>query len=140
MKEYNIGQVLFVLLKGDTSIHPVMIVEEVKKKTLQGATTEYTVETVAKAGKRNRVPLSDLDATVFDDISSAREFLLRNANDAIERICENAVRFANKNFSDRETFEKPHVNNTHHEEVNGETVVLENGVKARISIPENWLE
>jgi hypothetical protein len=138
MKEYNIGQVLFVLLKGDTNIHPVMVVEEVKKKTLQGASTEYTVEIVLKGGKRNRVPLSELDATVFDNLDNAREQLVLNATNAIQRICDVAAASAKKNFSgvsDPVVPRKQIENDLNDDDTGNDTIILDNGVKARIILP-----
>ncbi len=137
MKEYSIGQVLFVLLKGDTNIHPVMVVEELKKKTLQGASTEYTVEIVTKGGKRNRVPLSELDATVFDGVEHAREHLIVNATTAIQRICDVATQAAKKHFAEVAPTvpQKRQIEPEIDDDINGETVVLDDGVKARIILP-----
>jgi hypothetical protein len=137
MKEYSIGQVLFVLLKGDTNIHPVMVVEELKKKTLQGASTEYTVEIVTKGGKRNRVPLSELDATVFDGVEHAREHLIVNATTAIQRICDVAAQAAKKHFAEVAPTvpQKRQIEPEIDDDINGETVVLDDGVKARIILP-----
>jgi len=137
MKEYSIGQVLFVLLKGDTNIHPVMVVEELKKKTLQGASTEYTVEIVTKGGKRNRVPLSELDATVFEGVEHAREHLIVNATTAIQRICDIAAQVAKKHFTEVAPTvpQKRQIEPEIDDDINGETVVLDNGVKARIILP-----
>ena len=137
MKEYSIGQVLFVLLKGDTNIHPVMVVEELKKKTLQGASTEYTVEIVTKGGKRNRVPLSELDATVFEGVEHAREHLIVNATTAIQRICDIAAQVAKKHFVEvvPTVPQKRQIEPEIDDDINGETVVLDNGVKARIILP-----
>ncbi len=137
MKEYSIGQVLFVLLKGDTNIHPVMVVEELKKKTLQGASTEYTVEIVTKGGKRNRVPLSELDATVFDGVEHAREHLIVNATTAIQRICDIATQAAKKHFVEVAPTvpQKRQIEPEIDDDINGETVVLDDGVKARIILP-----
>lgn len=135
MKEYSIGQVLFILLKGDTSIHPVLVSEEVRKKTLQGSTTEYTVELVLKNGKRNHVVLSEIEAQVFDDIDSARSFLLGNATKAINEICDAASRNSNKWFASKSEQEIPvrHINTDLVEDV--PMVELGNGVVARVRLP-----
>ncbi len=138
MKEYSIGQVLFVLLKGDTNIHPVMVVEELKKKTLQGASTEYTVEIISKGGKRNRVLLTELEATVFDSVENAREHLIINATTAIQRICDVATQSARKHFSEvaPAVVQRRHIEpELIDDDINGETVLLDDGVKARIILP-----
>lgn len=135
MKEYSIGQVLFTLMKGDTSIHPVLVTEEVRKKTLQGSTTEYTVELVLKNGKRSHVVLSEIEAQVFDRIDDARSFLLGNATRAINEICDTATRNSDKWFSTKTEQELPvrHINTELAEEV--PMVELGNGVVARVRLP-----
>ena len=139
MKEYTIGQVLFVLLKGETSIHPLLVVEELRKKTLQGVTTEYTVEVVSGKGKKVKFNLSELEAIVFDDIASAKAHLLRNATEAIDNICNVATSLAEKWLVTTQTKVNdvpplPHFAEDEEEE----SITLENGVKARVILPPNF--
>jgi len=137
MKEYYVGQVLYVLLKGETNIHPVLVTEELRKKTLQGVLTEYTVEIVAgKSGKRNPVSLSELNATVFENIGEAKSYLIDNATDAINRICNIAQATAEKWFS----VQTPETNHKESEYSSEEEdkIILENGVKARVIMPPEF--
>jgi len=137
MKEYYIGQVLYVLLKGDTTIHPVLVVEELRKKTLQGVLTEYTVEVVTgKNGKKTTSSLSDLDATVFENIEEAKTFLVSNATEAINRICDAAKATAEKwlTVQTPQTYETD--NEVPYEEE--DKIVLENGMKARVILPPDF--
>lgn len=134
MKEYSIGQVLFILLKGDTSIHPVLVTEEVRKRTVQGSTVEYTVELVLKTGKRSHVMLSELEAHVFDDISDARSYLINNATKAINDICSSASQNAEKWFSRKiETSPPRQLSNELMEDA--PMIELDNGVVARVRLP-----
>ena len=38
---YHVGQVLFVILNKKTQVYPMMVVEEIIKKTMQGEETNY---------------------------------------------------------------------------------------------------
>lgn len=138
MKEHDIGQILFVLLKGETNIHPVLVVEELRKKTLQGESIDYTVEVAAKGGKKSRVNLHELEATVFVDVEEARDFLVSNATKAIGDICERAKVAAARLFGEEQptpaTKDERQTAPT-----SPSTVVLENGVKGRVIIPQELL-
>lgn len=137
MKEYHIGQVLYVLLKGDTTIHPVLVVEELRKKTLQGVVTEYTVEIVTgKNGKRSTSTLSDLDAIVFENIGEAKSHLVNNATEAINRICNLAQATAEKWLTVHVPQSLQPEDDVSYEE--DDKIVLENGVKARVILPPEF--
>jgi len=144
MRKLTVGQVLFVLVPGETNIHPVRVVEEVHRRTLQGEEVNYMIELPVK-GKRTVVPL-DPDITVFSSIVEARDHLLDNARRAIEKICDVAHRVSEKEFPDQSPpvhrqVTKENVRKVAQEPVQESTsVLLENGVVANIKLPPELSE
>ena len=43
-KKYDVGQVLYVISKKERKVYPVLVVEEIVRKTLSGAETSYIVQ------------------------------------------------------------------------------------------------
>lgn len=143
MKKHEVGQVLFILAAKDMRIHPVMVVEEVTKKTLSGEQTNYTVESSTARG-RKRFDLNLDGLKVFDTIDEIKTYLLENAKNAIEEMCNSASTLAEKEFetitsisfeekveeknASLDLIQKSGVKETH-------TVILSNGEEVKMQIP-----
>ena len=136
MNKFIIGQVLFILIPGEMSLHPVMIVEEVNRKTLSGEETTYTIE-LSVNGKRSRVPLDD-DVLTFASIIEAHQHLLENARIAVSRIFEIAKASSEKEFpqnmskKDNSNMESVVTSDNTQEDF---TISLPNGKKANVRMP-----
>lgn len=138
MRKLTVGQILFVLVPGEMAIHPVRVVEEVNRKTLQGEEINYMIE-IGLKGSRKTVPLDD-DVLTFSTIEEARSHLLDNARAAIDKICEKAQAAAMKEFPQ----ERPPVKNVRNGEkspvIETHSVLLENGTKVKIHLPPELSE
>ena len=141
MNKFIIGQVLLILIPGEMVLHPVMIVEEVNRKTLTGEETTYTIE-LSVNGKRSRVPLDD-EVLTFTSIAEAQMHLLENARIAINRICETAQAFSEKEFpqnmSEQTNSSVKHLqapgNSKPDESQQHYTISLPNGKTAKVKMP-----
>lgn len=148
MRKYTIGQVLYVLIPNELLIHPVRVVEEVSRKTLEGEEVKYTIEVVNK-GKKSRAQLND-DVEVFEDITVAENHLIANAIRAVNEICESARIAAEKEFGVERVSPPqpaPTIKSVVAEDVknvkkkrgegvrNQQTVILDNGEVVKVTLP-----
>ena len=149
MRKYTIGQVLYVLIPNELLIHPVRVVEEVSRKTLEGEEVKYTIEVVNK-GKKSRAQLND-DVEVFEDITLAENHLIANAIRAVNEICESARLAAEKEFGVERIAQLPQsptkplpavvedVKNVKRKRSEGvrnqQTVILDNGEVVKVTLP-----
>ena len=92
MSNRTVGQILFVMKADDSILVPILVVEELVRKTLSGQETTYIAEALTQGGSRKRFTLSDDQFQIFDDIESARRHLAHNATIAINMLCENAIK------------------------------------------------
>jgi hypothetical protein len=99
MKEYNIGQILFLVTNEEFTLFPALVIEELKKKTQKGTTVHYTVIVALKNGKTQKEFLHKLNVETFEDIEAARAHLIGEASSEINRICASAQDLASKNFN-----------------------------------------
>lgn len=137
MSNRTVGQILFVMKTDDSSLVPVLIVEELVRKTLAGEETTHTVEALTQGGTRKRFTLSDEHFHVFNDVESARQYLIRNATSAINSLCENAVKRSQQLLGEINTpvprekvREQPVQEQTE--------VLLSDGTKAKINLPPGF--
>lgn len=133
MTKKQVGQIIYVLLNSEMSLTPVLIVEEVVRRTLTGEETNYFVEAVGNTGAKKKFQLDANKCKVFDEIEQAKEYLSSNALDAIASLCLTAQRKAaallesNENKNNRENFEESSVQEY-------ETVLLEDGTRVKINL------
>ena len=137
MSNRTVGQILFVMKTDDTSLVPVLIVEELVRKTLSGEETTHTVEALTQGGTRKRFALSNNSFHVFDDVETARQYLIRNATNAINMLCDSAVKKSQQLLGEINTpvpREK-----VHEQPVQEQTeVLLSDGTKAKINLPPGF--
>jgi len=89
---YKVGQVLFVVLKKEQKVYPMQVVEEITKRTLQGAEMTYMVR--AGTDPKSVVSINDIDGEVFDTSEKARATLVDRATRSINRLVDVAVQKA----------------------------------------------
>jgi hypothetical protein len=137
MSNRTVGQILFVMKTDDTSLVPVLVVEELVRKTLAGEETTHTVEALTQGGTRKRFTLSDAHFHVFDDVETARQYLVHNATNAINMLCESAVKKSHQLLGEINTAvprekvrEQPVQEHTE--------VLLSDGTKAKINLPPGF--
>lgn len=90
MTNKQVGQILYILSRADMNLVPVMIVEEIIKRTLEGEQVSYIVEAMGKSGAKKKFTLDFNSSIVFEDIGSAKDYLVKNATDAIGVLCAEA--------------------------------------------------
>lgn len=90
--KYNVGQVLYVVLKKETRVYPMQVVEEITKKTLTGEATTYMV----KGGTNSNTLLliTDVDGEIFDSPEQAKAVLIARATTSINKLVAAAVQKA----------------------------------------------
>ena len=129
---FQVGQVVFIVLKKKQQVLPIRVVEEIKKKTLKGEEISYTVE-VPIGDKLKIIPLAELDCDIFTSTQGAKDFLLSNASKFIDSLMTRAEKISANRFGESIKFEEAlPVNNSNNEKFK---VELENGVVANVMIP-----
>lgn len=130
MKNYEIGQVIFLLDKENMSIFPVRIVKEVSTKTINQVITTYTVELQNPDGKGTTFSIPKKNILDFQHLSEAREHMISNATKAIDEICEKAEQWIVDVYQkdDAALLKKE----TEDIVQNNETVLLNNGMKVHL--------
>ena len=95
MKDYQVGQVLFLI--GDSNkVFPIQVVEEVIRTTLEGKEKTYIVKLPDK--KETTIDIKKLKGDLFTDKKEVRDFMMRNASDAINSMIRDALNIANSLF------------------------------------------
>ena len=97
MATYSIGQVLFLVSKQDQKVIPMQIIEEVRRKNLDGETIDYLVKLPSTGDKK--INLKKIDAHVYEDLDMLKAALLEKAQDLIENISHKAGELATNKFN-----------------------------------------
>jgi hypothetical protein len=131
MMRYEVGQVLFVILSKKSQVYPMMVVEEITKKTLQGENVNYVLR--GGADPTSTVLLNQVDGEIFESAEEAKKTLISRATSQIERLVLNAVTKSKEWYSKsaiQETIvhELPEVTDV-------PTIVLSDGTIARVKMP-----
>ena len=134
-KRYSVGQTLYVVMVDKLKIVPVIVAEEVVRKTLQGEEVTYLV-----CHKENADPidLNRLKGEVYEDLEEVKSLLIENVTRNITNMCDQVVNRSkelNANFGagslDRKVSENPvadQLEMTEEENV----FILEDGTRARV--------
>lgn len=86
---YRVGQVLFVVLNKKVQVYPMMVVEEITKRTLQGEETTYVLQGGVDAS--STILLNQVDGEIFESADEAKYVLTTRATASIERLVDAAV-------------------------------------------------
>ena len=130
MTKKQVGQVIYILSNSEMSRTPVVIVEELVRRTLDGEETNYFVEAIGSAGAKKRFQLDASKFKVFDEIDHAKQYLSTNALEAIDALCVVALRKAaqlSESYQAKENIEENSVQDY-------ETMLLEDGTRVKINI------
>ena len=84
-KRYAVGQTLYVVMVDKLKIVPVIVAEEVVRKTLKGEEVTYLV-----CHKANSDPadLSRLKGDVYEDLEEVKTLLIENVTRNITSMCD----------------------------------------------------
>jgi hypothetical protein len=96
MKEYEVGQIIYLLSPKSLKVLPSLIVEEITRKTVEETQTQFVLQMPDK--KKTMVTIDEVKARIFSDIESLRVFMINNATHTIDQLIKNAVREKEINF------------------------------------------
>jgi hypothetical protein len=128
---YNVGQILFVVLNKKNQVYPMLVVEEIVKRTLRGEETNYVLQ--GGSDPSSRLMLDQVDGDIFNSAEEARNVLVSKATSQIEKLVLAAKEKA------KEWYTSSHDENVVHElpiKNEGQVVKLPDGTVARVRLPE----
>jgi len=96
MKEYKVGQILFVISEKTTKIIPVQIVEEVVRTTIEGKEKTYTIMLPDK--EATKVDIKSIKGELFTTWQSLRAKMVNNATKAIDSMVSSAIDISQEVF------------------------------------------
>ena len=96
MKEYEVGQIIYLLSPKTLKVLPSLIVEEITRKTVNETETKFVLQMPDEKG--TRVTIDEVKAKIFADVDSLRKFMINNATQTIDRLIENAINEKEINF------------------------------------------
>jgi len=95
MKEYQVGQILFLI--GDSNkVIPIQVVEEVIRTTLAGKEKTYIALLPDK--KQSTFDIKKIKGQLFTDKHEVKSYMMKNANDAITSMINEASSIADSVF------------------------------------------
>ena len=86
---YRVGQVLFVVLNKKMQVFPMMIVEEIVKRTMHGEDVNYVLQGGSDAS--TTILLNQVDGEIFESADEAKYVLTSRATAQIEKLVDSAV-------------------------------------------------
>lgn len=86
---YKVGQVLFIVMSKKIQVYPMMIIEEITKRTLKGEEKNYVLQ--GGPDSSTTILLNQVDGEVFDSSEEAKKVLVSRATSQIEKIVDSAV-------------------------------------------------
>ena len=124
---FDVGKVLFVVLKKKQKIIPVQVIEQIVRRSMSGETIQYQVKV---PGYDDPMPIDALGTDVYADIEEVKGALKENAGHAIDTMAEAAASLATSNFQNDYT--PKYVEEVGEDE--SLTVDLGDGKKARVNV------
>ena len=104
---FRFGQIVYVLSPQSKKIFPAIIEQEIINRRLDGEKVSYIVQ-MGAPGKARSVNLDKIDGEVFGAMEDVRarleqelEIFVKNFNDNIDKLCEEANTMANKWYGEQ---------------------------------------
>mgnify|MGYP003654186236 CR=1 FL=1 len=139
MKEYKVGQILFMTNTKSFKVIPIQVVEEVVRTTIEGQLKTYMVMLPDK--DKTVVDIAEVKSEIFQTEAQVKEYMIDNTSRAIEALILSANRMKNKCFGKVESTENELKNNykevVNHEHVGeSETISVDlgNGSVAKMKV------
>lgn len=99
MSSYYVGQVIYLLVDKKAQVFPVQIVEEIVRKTMEGEEVTYMVK--LPNASNDIVNLNELKAEIFTDSQKLKDFMIKNAKDAVTQMINKAIDVGDNLFTKR---------------------------------------
>lgn len=103
MTKYNVGQVLYVILKKENRVYPMLVIKEINEKTLDGEVTSYMVR--GGQDPKSQILVTEIDGEIFDSAERVKETLIERVTANIDRLVDQAVKKAGEWYPN--SFEAP---------------------------------
>ena len=110
---YTVGQIVYLLSRKDVKVFPALVIEEIKRKTIESEIISYVVRLPDKS--MSEVLLEEISADVYVSLEDLKESMMKNAKVQIERLLEKAEKTSDV-FASEET-----------DNDNSELIINENG-------------
>jgi len=111
---YRVGQILFVILNKKMQVYPMMVVEEITKRTMQGEQTSYVLQ--GGSDSSSTILLDKVDGEIFESADEAKYVLTSRATSQIESLVDTAVEKAEQWYSEKDKNDIQQVNESTLEE------------------------
>lgn len=125
---YEVGQILYTILKDKQIIIPIQVVEQITVKDLSGEKTDYKFLLPNK--KNQKINFEKLD-NIFNDLDEVNDYIMRKTKSSIDKMIEDAIILEDTFFLDKKTPEKTIACNNEKSDIkiNGDKIKinLENG-------------
>ena len=87
--DLSVGQVVFLLTKKSSKVYPVLVCEEIKKRSLAGETVNYVVRLPTDDSRE--IEIDKLDAEIFETIDHARETIISRISEQVDQMLQSAI-------------------------------------------------
>ena len=105
MMAYDVGQVLYAVLRKEPRVYPIQVVEVITKTSMTGKSVDYVVRVGADPNKT--MVISDVDGELFDSAEKAKTVLIERASAQITRMIDEASKKSNEWYAG--SFESPNM-------------------------------
>jgi len=92
---FKVGQVIFLIPKGERRIVPAQVTEEILRRTLSG---EETVWMLRLAGSQKIAPLDPDAAEYFTDVDVLRDIMIQRTTQQVKSMLDKTVEIAAATF------------------------------------------
>jgi hypothetical protein len=82
--EYNVGQILYVVLKKDSKVIPMQVYEEITRKTMDGLKIDYVVK--VGSDENTTLKISEIEGDIFSSPEEAITILTEKAKSSITKL------------------------------------------------------
>ena len=134
---YRIGQVLYVIVGKSKTVEPCKVVRKQTDETIDGVTIQHVCENAeGETFSLESWQQKNMLAGVFERIDDARSHLLQLATEMVDRLVEKAAAKAQERF-DVQEFSQPTASVSPEDlmPTTTDTIVLEDGTRARVHLP-----
>jgi hypothetical protein len=97
---YEVGQTIYTILEDKYKVVPLKVSEQIVTKTLEGETVTY--KAIMPNKKLSKIDLSKL-GNIYTDINIVKNYMLQNAENAINDVLKETVTVENKYFKVKES-------------------------------------
>lgn len=89
---YRVGQILFVVMSKQAQVYPVMVIEEIVKRTLNGEETSYVLQ--GGSDPSSTVLAHQVKGEIFESAEEAKYVLTSRATAQVEKMVDLAAKKA----------------------------------------------